>query len=209
MQIVNGVVMLFVFVGSVHLSAGNCPVDSYSTNTRNVIQMCGASENQSCPVAMSSINEDNYPANNAIDGNFNTAARTMYGMQNRADRPNFIRVDLQKTRLISQVKLWMPQFGQTANRDGRLRIGFWGGDEQYNPPRATLTGFDQVINLSPAVSGRYIFVHMAHKTLNEMFVIYEIQAFASCLQCPDQQTSPAGSTSISQLHVCAYKCVCI
>jgi len=108
MQIVNGVVMLFVLVGNVPLSAQNCPVDTYSTNSRNAIRMCGASVNQVCPVILSSINMDKYPATNAVDNNINTITRTESGRTNLSNNPHWLRVDLEKNRLISQINLWIP-----------------------------------------------------------------------------------------------------
>ena len=178
-----------------------CPVATYKIPVQlNVMQMCGAAQNQACTVTVSSAaSYANEGPQRTVDGDDTTTASTSSTLfATTSVSPHWFRVDLVKIRTISSVRL---VYGSNRMNGGQLIIGnaaTWDGNARS--AYVGTTGGTYV--MSPMIQGRYVFLTSPLISQNYVMIVNEMSAFTDCQQCPLYSTSLAGSQNVTQ-------CTCI
>ena len=204
MQRVKCIVTMYVLLINLKFAfAQNCPVDSYKLAVAaDVMQMCGASGNLPCTVTQSTYHASTtyHRREYANDGSLTTITYTSADAQNvlgTSSNPQWLRVDLQKTFGISSVKLWSAD--RNAMRNGHVRVGnnpIWSD----NAVAGTLNSdYPQTFTFSTILKGQYIFLnHPLPQTKHGFLGVREIEAFATCANCPAFSTGIRRTVPLAQ-----------
>jgi len=163
-----------------------CPARQFQSElASNVARMCGPAQNESCPVALSTV-LDGSPATMGNDGLFTFVAHSQV-----TDGPHTFRIDLERMRNINYIKFYNRVDLFESRITGALILVGSSALWANNTICATLNiNAVQVHNCK--MSGKYIFI--VAKTADALNFL-ELQVFSNCITCPATAISLPGSTS--------------
>ena len=184
-------------------SVQTCPANTFMSNSKNVVQMCGSMFTESCTVTMSSYNSGtNYKASDAVDLDLNSQARSSQDVSSLIANPHWLRVVLQQIRVISSVTM---RVAETNLNLGQFRMGNM-PLRASNPVIETISFYQNQFShmFDPPQQAQYIFFNYELKDIDhqqkftKFLTISDVKAFSLCDNCPLFSTSLASSTSITQ-----------
>jgi len=174
--------------GSVPCQVPHCPADQFfAAQASNVARMCGAGQDQACPVTSSSQSDANSGAFRGNDGDLMNNVHTL--TLNPPGLHTFM-INFEQTRIIQYIVFHNRPDVPNRMVGAVVRVGS-SASWADNTICATLTNI--AVQTHPCnLDGQYIHIVLDNKTVMNF---RELQAFSGCTACPPGATALAGSTA--------------